>query len=626
MAYIGSNQVANIFTSARPRDEFIGDGFQYAFPVSQEVPGGFESNITPVVDNVVQEPATAYRITDKIRLTRSNTQHFPVWTLIPYQSYIGAGNPAPRSFSQAWNYTTAILGADATDVRQIRIADGVVINEGEVIVSPTSDHEGVVLINVVNSTFVEEPGLIPNAGTHALQMKVLGNWYFVGSDNPNRQYDAEGEIFLLTEAHVEIKEPEVNMRLEQANGAQGIVIAVNSNFIDIISTTSTQFINGGGTVLYRRPYRADYDVDVVDIDYQAYTMGSFDVDTVTTFRYHVVEFTGVPEKDQVIYMRHDGGSTFQAAPSAGSVDEDALADNLKQFTVDKFTATQGQTDFQLSKTPASITSIQVFVNGQLKTDTVDYQLSQPDVVTLSLALAAGVQVTIVHLGFGTVSRYAGVDGSVRTETLADNAVTAVKLADDAVEGRHISSTAITDAIGGTAIISEATGLQVIENSVSIEGQLRLTDGLNDNGQIVFPATQNPSTNPNTFDDYQEGDYSPVIEFGGANAALIAAVTGEYTKTGDMVHFNLECTLTSKGTSTGAMTATLPFICNRNNVVSILGEGFNAGVTGIRAHTIAGTNEISLVKDDGAGGYTTMTDADAIGGATTFMITGQYKVA
>lgn len=627
MAYIGSNQVANIFTSARPRDEFIGDGFQYAFPVSQEVPGGFESNITPVVDNVVQEPATAYVVRDKIRLTRSNTQHFPVWTLLPYQSFIGVSAPLGRSFSAAWNFTiTSVAQGDATRVRQISLSDGSVVNTGDVIVAPTTDHEGVVLVNVVNSSFVEQVGAAPNDGTHALQMEVGGVWYFVGSNDANRTYTNDGEIFLLNEAHVEIKEPEVNMRLEQANGAQGIVVAVNSNFIDVLSTTTTQFVNGGGTVLYRRPYRVDYEASVVDIDYQAYTMGSFDVDTTEVFRYQIVEFTGVPEENQTIYMRHDGGSTFQATPTAGSVDESALADNLKQFTVDKFISTLNQTDFQLSKTPASINAIQVFVNGQLKTDTVDYVLAQPDVVRLTLALAAGVQVTIVHLGFGTVSRYAGVDGSVRTPTLADNAVTAIKIADDAIEGRHISSTAITDAIGGTAIIKEATGLQTIENALSIEGQLRLTDGTNDNGQIVFPGTPNPSTNPNTLDDYEEGNYAPVIEFGGANASLNATTTGEYTKIGDLVHFNLECSIAAKGTSTGAISVTLPFICNRKNVVSVLASGFNTGVADIKGYTIAGSNEITLTKDNGSGGYATITDADVIGGTTTFMITGQYKVA
>lgn len=627
MAYIGSSQVANIFTSARPRDEYIGDGFQYAFPVSQEVPGGFESNITPVVDNVVQEPATAYTIKDKIRITRSNTQHFPVWTLIPYQSYIGAAGVLVRTFSQAWDYTIASVAAGAAShVRQILLSDGSVINEGEVIVKPTADHEGVVLINVVNSTFVEQQGALPNNGTHALQMKVGGQWYFVGSDDLQRATSDDGEIWLLNEAHVEIKEPEVNMRLEQANGAQGIVVAVNSNFIDLISTTDQALTPSGGTVLYRRPYKVDYEAAGVDISYQAYTMGSFDVDTVDTFRYHLVAFTGVPEVNQVIYMRHDGGSTFQAAPTAGSVDETALADNLKQFTVDKFTSTLNQTDFQLSKTPASITAIQVFVNGQLKTDTVDYVLTQPDVVRLTLALAAGVQVTIVHLGFGTVSRYAGVDGSVRTETLADNAVTAIKLADDAVEGRHISSTAITDAIGGTAIISEANGLQVIENSLSIEGQLRLTDGLNDNGQIVFPATPNPSINPNTLDDYEEGDYQPVVEFGGANQSLVATTDGEYTKIGDLVSFNLSVSITNIGTSTGAISITLPFACRRDNVVSVLPAGFNTGVTDINGMTIAGSNEVTLTKSNGSGGYSTITDADVVGGTTTFMITGQYKVA
>lgn len=621
MAYIGSNKVANYFSSARPRDEFLGDGFSHAFPLSQEVPGGFESNITPVIDNVVQEPATAYTIKSKIRLTYSNTQHFPVYTLIPYQTYYGVSPVAPRTFSEAFLYTEAAIGASATEMRQLRVDNDTVIASGDIIVSPTSNHEGAVLVNITG-TFEVEPGLGPNLAVYRLQMLIGADWYDVGSDDP---LSPIGEIFTTTEAHVEVKEPERSMRIEQANGAVGIVVERTSNFIDILQTSVQPFESTGGTVVYRRPYQADYDAAGVDISYQSYTMGSFDVDSTTEFRYQVIEFTGVPEADQVIYIRHDGGSTFQAAPTAGSVDEVALADNLKQFTVDKFISTQNQTDFQLSKTPASINAIQVFVNGSLKTDTIDYTLPSPDVIRLGLALAAGVQVTIVHLGFGTVSRYAGVDGSVRTATLADGSVTAEKLADGSVTGRAIGTTAIVDAIGGTAIISEATGLQTIYNALSIEGQLRLVDGSGDVGQIVFPPSANPSIDANTLDDYQEGTYVPIIEFGGANQSLVAVSVGTHTKIGDLVHFQLTGSISNKGSSTGAMTVQAPYISVDDAVVNIITDGINGVVPfPIQAYVIGGTNEIALVKSDGAGSTTPVTDADVIGGTSSWKISGQFK--
>ncbi len=71
MAYIGSAP-ADQTTGARPRDEFLGNGVQYIFPLDQPIPGGFESNVLVVVDNVIQEPVEAYLISDLVLLSLTN--------------------------------------------------------------------------------------------------------------------------------------------------------------------------------------------------------------------------------------------------------------------------------------------------------------------------------------------------------------------------------------------------------------------------------------------------------------------------------------------------------------------------------------------------------------------------
>lgn len=71
MAYIGSVP-ADQTTGARPRDEFLGNGVQYIFPLDQPIPGGFESNVLVVVDNVIQEPVEAYLISDLVLLSLTN--------------------------------------------------------------------------------------------------------------------------------------------------------------------------------------------------------------------------------------------------------------------------------------------------------------------------------------------------------------------------------------------------------------------------------------------------------------------------------------------------------------------------------------------------------------------------
>jgi len=68
MAYIGSIP-ADKGTGSRVRDEFTADGTQVCFALSVQVPGSFESNVIAIVDNVIQQPVSAYTIVDTVTLT-----------------------------------------------------------------------------------------------------------------------------------------------------------------------------------------------------------------------------------------------------------------------------------------------------------------------------------------------------------------------------------------------------------------------------------------------------------------------------------------------------------------------------------------------------------------------------
>jgi hypothetical protein len=78
--------------------------------------------------------------------------------------------------------------------------------------------------------------------------------------------------------------------------------------------------------------------------------------------------------------------------------------------------------------------------------------------------------------------------------------------------------------------------------------------------ITFPATQSPSSDANTLDDYEEGTFTPTV----AGAALggtgtYAAQGGFYTKIGNLVSFNLYINWTNLVGATGALcVAGLPF--------------------------------------------------------------------
>lgn len=74
------------------------------------------------------------------------------------------------------------------------------------------------------------------------------------------------------------------------------------------------------------------------------------------------------------------------------------------------------------------------------------------------------------------------------------------------------------------------------------------------GQVKFPATQNPSTNANTLDDYAEGSWTPTVAFGGSSTGVTySAQVGRYVKIGRVLFISGGLALTNNGSGTGDMT-------------------------------------------------------------------------
>jgi hypothetical protein len=70
--------------------------------------------------------------------------------------------------------------------------------------------------------------------------------------------------------------------------------------------------------------------------------------------------------------------------------------------------------------------------------------------------------------------------------------------------------------------------------------------------VAFPATQIASAGANTLDDYEEGNWTPVLSFGGASTGITYTTqTGRYTKVGRAVTLEMEINLSSRGSATGA---------------------------------------------------------------------------
>lgn len=132
-------------------------------------------------------------------------------------------------------------------------------------------------------------------------------------------------------------------------------------------------------------------------------------------------------------------------------------------------------------------------------------------------------------------------------------------------------------------------------------------------QVAFPATQVPSADPNTLDDYEEGTSAPTVTaFTGTFTSVSAAL--KYTKVGNRVFFNCAITITTNGTAASWVTFTLPFQPAEAAAVS----GVNQ-TTGMALCGYVGT---------GGGGDCNVFKYDATypgASATTLLVQGQYRV-
>lgn len=153
-------------------------------------------------------------------------------------------------------------------------------------------------------------------------------------------------------------------------------------------------------------------------------------------------FSEIPTSGSVIYVVHEGNATYNLVPAAASVSATQLADNLRNFTVDTFTGDGTTTAFTLTDTPASANALLVMVDGIVQTRTTNYTLAT-NVVTFTGAPDSGSSITIIHLGFSTISRTGLVDGSVTTAKIADGSITAAKIADGTIIAADVAAGAIT---------------------------------------------------------------------------------------------------------------------------------------------------------------------------------------
>lgn len=84
------------------------------------------------------------------------------------------------------------------------------------------------------------------------------------------------------------------------------------------------------------------------------------------------------------------------------------------------------------------------------------------------------------------------------------------------------------------------------------------------GQLKFPATQIPSSDPNILDDYEEGTWTPSL----GGSATYNARAGHYTKIGRQVVAHVDIDVNTIGTGSATTISGLPFAAGFNMTGSV----------------------------------------------------------
>ena len=580
MAYIGSSAVSPLTTQIRPRDEFVGNGTQREYVLSQEIPGGFESNVLAFVDNVPQEPISAYIIKDIQRLTLSNASANSIKN-VTIAKPTGSGFTGVVDYALSGNVyqsVNALLNGSAPFAGRsgntLRLEQRLVSNDNLIASITLNKTDSLSQPNPFVGITVSGTFLNNQTTEYVIIYDVTANDYlaFLPSGLTVRAntaaISADDKYFTVFSHSTEIEAPKVADQITQAgSNATGIVAAATSSYIDVIQTSTANFVtvaNSGQTISYKEPKSVNYLNDT--ITYENVAAGTFSITASSTLKFKALQFTGYPKSGQKILINHMGGSNYQINPTAGSVTDLALSDNLKTFTVDKFTATQGQQTFTLSKTPVSVQSILVTLNGVVQTDTSGYTLQNGNELVTQSALNAGVAVNVLHLGFSTVSRNSFTDGSITASALQDLTITGTKIANSTITSSKLAAGTAIANIGYTPHNPTSNSTQSYAAAVTFSG------AINTNGNIVFPGSANPSVDANTLDEYKEGDFSPTLvpaTIGGTPISL-STTAGKFIKIGRLVRVSIRMVISSLGVgNSGSLKiGSLPFtINNSDNVIN-----------------------------------------------------------
>lgn len=263
-------------------------------------------------------------------------------------------------------------------------------------------------------------------------------------------------------------------------------------------------------------------------------------------------------------------------------------------------------------TTGTVTSVSVTtangVSGSVATPTTT--------PAITITLGAITPTSVAASGTVSGSNLSGTNTGDQT-SVSGNAGTATALVTSrTIGGSNFNGTANVTSFPSPGPFGNTTPDTVAATTISATGAMNLSAATA--GQISFPATQNASAGANVLDDYEEGTWTPAV----GGTATYSQQTGNYTKIGNVVTFQMQLVINVIGTGSTTNISGLPFSSKAVNFSAHVGYWGSIAVSAVYLTGIINGTAIQLNgATSGTGGLTSPIAAMMSG--TNLVITGTY---